>query len=84
MIRGSDNKCSDMVEDYDMHEFLPQNAWSFTVEGMSKYPHRSMRCCNEAVDIMPRLLPLEIWCHFLCYILKELIQKIPGNSWNGR
>ena len=67
-----------------LHEFLPHKAWSFTGDGMTKYPHRSMWCCNDAVGIMPRWLPLQRWCHFLCYIFKEWIQKIPGNSWSGQ
>ena len=59
MIRGSDNKCSDMMADcfqyhISLHEFLPHKAWSFTGDGMTKYPHRPMCCCNDAVDIMPR------------------------------
>ena len=46
-------------------------------EGMSKYPHRSMWCCNDAVNIMPRRVPLQRWCHIFCYSFKEWIKKSP-------
>ena len=42
-IRGSDNKCTDMVADYFQYHrvSLPHNTCSFTGEGMPKYSHKS-------------------------------------------
>ena len=57
-----------------LHELLPHKTCSFT-EGISKYPHKFMWCCNDAVDIMPRWIPLHRWCHILCYSFKEWIFK---------
>ena len=75
-IRGSDNTCTAMVAAYfkyhsGLHELIPHKTCSFTGDGMTKYTHRSMWCCNDAVDIMPTRIPLNRWCHIICYNFKE-------------
>ena len=80
MIRGSDNKCSDMVEDYFQYHMVCMNSYLTMLghpqeKACESTPTCPWWCCNDAVDIMPRWLPLQRLCHFLCYIFKEWIQK---------
>ena len=88
-IRGSDNKCTDMVvPDYFQYHMVFVNSYlTRRVHSQKAYPSTHTSSCDAVMTQLISCLDESRFIDgaiFVVTVLKNELKKIPGNSWSGQ